>query len=582
MRSIAGWVVVLAVAGGPSGALGDDGPMVKLLKSGKVPEERKGTIVEMIGRRGGPDDLAYLFREAARPDGFAPAVRVKALDALAEAAATRKARPSPGAVDLPGLIASADPPTVRLAAIRLAGLWGESAAIPTLLNLARSSQLDGPTRDATIDALASIGGPASRVGLEGLDAVGTGWSTRARAVAGLARFDLDAAADRAAALLHELREDRDPSPVLAALLDRRGGPEALGAALGRAGLSADAAKLTLRGAYAIGHAEPSLVAVLSKAAGLDAEAKPLDAGAMATFVADVAAQGDPARGEAIFRRADLNCTSCHALAGAGGGVGPDLSSVGASSPVDYLVNSILLPDQAIKEVYQTLIVQTADGQVVQGIVVDKDADRIILRDAAGLARTIPTAEVEESKEGGSLMPKGLSTFLTRPQLVDLVRFLSELGKPGPYAIRATPTVQRWRYLPPDPGASADPGAFRDRVLNAEPARWLPVYARVDGRLSLADLARPGPIDPGPAFLQAEVDVSATGPIEFRVDPVDGVRAWVDAEPARMGDGSRVILGPGRHALTIAVDDPGRPGRTIRVEVVKPLGATTEYAVVGGR
>ena len=36
------------------------------------------------------------------------------------------------------------------------------------------------------------------------------------------------------------------------------------------------------------------------------------------------------------------------------------------------------------------------------------------------------------------MPKGLVNFMTRAEFVDLVRFLSELGKPGPYAIRSTP------------------------------------------------------------------------------------------------------------------------------------------------
>ena len=32
-----------------------------------------------------------------------------------------------------------------------------------------------------------------------------------------------------------------------------------------------------------------------------------------------------------------------------------------------------------------------------------------------------------------MMPAGLADPLTRQELVDLVRFLSELGRPGPYA-----------------------------------------------------------------------------------------------------------------------------------------------------
>ena len=40
------------------------------------------------------------------------------------------------------------------------------------------------------------------------------------------------------------------------------------------------------------------------------------------------------------------------------------------------------------------------------------------------------------------MPKGLTNTATRGELLDLVRFLSELGKPGPYALRPSPTIQR--------------------------------------------------------------------------------------------------------------------------------------------
>jgi putative heme-binding domain-containing protein len=87
----------------------------------------------------------------------------------------------------------------------------------------------------------------------------------------------------------------------------------------------------------------------------------------------------------------------------------------------------MLPDQAIKEEFHTLVVQTAEGQVFQGIVADRDDKRIVLKEATGALRTVPAADVEATKEGGSLMPKGLVNFLTRAELVDLVRFLSELG-----------------------------------------------------------------------------------------------------------------------------------------------------------
>jgi putative heme-binding domain-containing protein len=243
--------------------------------------------------------------------------------------------------------------------------------------------------------------------------------------------------------------------------------------------------------YALGRTDPALAAELGRLAGLNAEPQPLTSQEVEQLVSEVMTRGDAERGEAIFRRADLNCLKCHAVAGAGGDVGPDLSAVGSSSPVDYLIHSVLLPDQAIKEEFRTLVVLTADGQVFQGIVADRDENRIVLKEATGERRVIPTAEIEDQKEGGSLMPKGLTNITTHGELVDLVRFLSELGKPGPYAIRATPTIQRWRVLTTVPEglsrSAPDAATFLSQVLGAPEGLWAPAYARVSGALPLDEL-----------------------------------------------------------------------------------------------
>jgi putative heme-binding domain-containing protein len=97
----------------------------------------------------------------------------------------------------------------------------------------------------------------------------------------------------------------------------------------------------------------------------------------------------------VFRRAELNCVGCHAIGGAGGAIGPELSAIGQGNPVDYLVNSVLVPDQIIKEQYQTLVVLTVDGQVFQGIVADRDDTKVVLREATGELRTVPTADIED-------------------------------------------------------------------------------------------------------------------------------------------------------------------------------------------
>ena len=129
----------------------------------------------------------------------------------------------------------------------------------------------------------------------------------------------------------------------------------------------------------------------------------------------------------------------------------------------------------------------------------------------------------DSKKGGSLMPKGLANMLTRAEFVDLVRFLSELGKPGPYAIKSVPTIQRWRVLKT---------ALEDiaGVLGADPGQWSPAYALVAGNLPTSEIvAASGSKSP---IIQGEIAVSAAGPIVFRFNGAKGLTAWLDDRPLR--------------------------------------------------
>jgi putative heme-binding domain-containing protein len=565
-----------------------DSPLVKLLKSGRVPEARQGAIVDMIGKRGTAGDVEFLFHRATSPDGFSTPLKLKALKALAEAAANRNLRPANDVDKLAALIrpvSSRSDMGLEKAAIRLAGLWKLETAADALKALAVSPAADESLRGEALDALAAIGGKMGRSQIEALTAPAQPPGTRILAVASLAKLDVDAAAARAAEILATAASaGRDLTPLLAAFLNRQGGADVLALAIGRHPVPADSAKLALRAIYALGRADPALVAILSHAAGLSAETKPLTPTELNQLVGEVAAHGDPARGELIFRRADLNCVSCHSLSKAGGEVGPDLSAVGQTSPSDYIINSLLNPDQAIKEQYHTLIVQTSEGQVFQGIVTDKDDQRIVLKDATGAPRVVPVASIEDQKPGGSLMPKGLANLMTHAEFVDLVRFLAELGKPGPYAIRTTPTIQRWRVLKPFSEALVasipDKVWVRDQVLKAEPDRWTTSYAKVTGSLPLDELtAQTGDKI---LYLQGEINVSNAGPIRFALDSADGVRFWIDEEPAPPATPTVITpLTAGRHTVTVRVDTSARSSHDIKVEVAKPTGSSAEFTVVGG-
>ena len=170
------------------------------------------------------------------------------------------------------------------------------------------------------------------------------------ALSALEDIDPNAAAPRIAAWLGKLPVDRadEARGVLAAVLGRRGGPAILARAMdkGRGRCRRPGQALHPPGPR-LGprRARAGRRAVEGRQAGI-ASPKALSAPEMAQLLADVARQGDPARGEEVFRRKDLTCQKCHAIAGAGGQVGPGLESIGASAQPDYLVDSILQPEQA--------------------------------------------------------------------------------------------------------------------------------------------------------------------------------------------------------------------------------------------
>lgn len=584
-------LMVLCVCCAPSALFAQGDATTRLLKSGRLPPERLGTVLNLVFQRGGAEDLAYVYSQAVKSDAWPADVRRQALEGLATAAQTRKITPDVPLAELSGLIAAADKsPTateakdaeLRLAALRLAGAWKAASLAPAIADLATNAATSDAIRQAALEALQLIGGaPAEGVAAKLLASDNP--RLRSYGVAAQAGIDPTKAATEAAQILSAPTTTSDNVDLLlGAFLPRQAGSEKLAAAIAPVKIPADTAKLVLRQMYLAGHSDPALVDVLSKAAGISTDPPSLTPEDLKKLSAEVLAKGSAERGEQIFRRGDLGCMKCHAVSGAGGDVGPDLSAVGSTSPTDYIITSILNPDLSIKEVFLTKSFSTNDGLIHQGIVVDRDDKRIIIKDGSGLKTTIATADVEEEIEGRSLMPKGLAGFLTHQEFLDLVRYVGELGKPGEYAVRTQPTVQRWRYLKTTPKElvehAPNPAEFEQQVLNASDDQLLPAYAKVAGGLPLDELAT---ADRKVIFLQSEVAVTEAGEVEIKLDSAEGVTAWVDDRPLAI-DALRTALDNGTHKITFRVDTRERKQRDLRVVIDKPANSTVVYTVVGGR
>jgi putative heme-binding domain-containing protein len=161
-------------------------------------------------------------------------------------------------------------------------------------------------------------------------------------------------------------------------------------------------------------------------------ATPAEAAQIAALLADARERGDAGRGADVFASPRFACLSCHRVGGQGGSVGPDLSTAGFCIKPDEIVASLLWPGRRVKEGYEAVTVATVDGRVIQGFKQAATPDEVIVRDpATGDPIRIKRSDVEAVREGGSLMPAGLAAAMTSQERADLVRFLLDLGRPGP-------------------------------------------------------------------------------------------------------------------------------------------------------
>ncbi len=566
---------VLQAAGSPRVV----GPLMDLLATGKLPTERRQSVLQLVAALGGPQELRVLL-DMALDDRAPNESRAALLASLVKAAQLRKIQPAGDLGPIATLVGHDDEP-LRIAAIRAAGAWRLDSAREPLHRLAAADSTSEPVRRAALEGLASLGA-GSAPALVALCAADKPRTIRVMAIAALAALDVTAASQQLIAIMREESFSADPAPMILAILDRKAGVAALGAALEGITLPADTAKLAIRAVRSAAREEPALVTALTAAGGIAAATRALSPSEVSELVADVGAKGDAKRGEAIFRRGEQSCLKCHAIAGAGGRVGPDLASVGASAQVDYLIESILQPSAKIKENYHSLTV-VVDGLIVSGVKVRETDKELALRDVEDREVTVNLEAVEERKEGGSLMPVGLADNLTRTELVDLVRFLSELGKVGPFATGKSRVVRRWQALASGPELLADlTQAGSGRPLGDESrAKWTSVYSEVSGNLPVASIPIQELNGSGGArrVVRCHLEVATPGKIELLVAG-DVDRIWLDSAPTSAASRLTLDLPAGVHSITFLLGT--KSGDDLRAELADVPGSAAQVQIVGGK
>ena len=137
--------------------------------------------------------------------------------------------------------------------------------------------------------------------------------------------------------------------------------------------------------------------------------------------------GDPKRGKEVYEtHVAAQCVRCHNAGGNGKQVGPVLSGIGKQRDNQYLLESILQPSASIAEGFQTVSVETNDGESYDGVIVSEDSERLVMGLTIGETQIIPKNTIfSRSASEISAMPS-MKGVLNPMEVRDLVAYLREL------------------------------------------------------------------------------------------------------------------------------------------------------------
>ena len=468
------------------------------VESGKIKDDRKvWEVANWMANEGSPNHLEKLLDLATKSSSVS---RQHAyLNALLNAKKIRKINPSG---DLQRVIQflESENDTIWSTATQLAGLWKLEVARPSLELVLKSKQSKQQRKNAAIDSLIAMGGEKTRQFFDQqiVDEQNT-YEQKITLIKGQLKLQPNLAAKRAINLLQNIPNTQDSGSVFAAFIGNRGATQAFTNELQGKKLSQNVALKGMQLAESSPTRPKALIAVLQKAGGLKAMKMSLSKDEMITMIERVNMHGNAKRGESVYRRENLQCVACHAIGEVGGVIGPNLVSIGASAPVDYLIESLLEPSKKIKEGYHTNLVTLKNGDSFAGGILSETDSELVIRDLTGKHNRIAKADIgSQIISPVSLMPVGLTTQLREDEFVDLVRFMNELGKEGKYKTRTNRFARQWEVLParsPNPGTIHHYGAemFTQEFSGY---KWEPFYAMVGGGI---------PVDEVPVALQRRAD-----------------------------------------------------------------------------
>ena len=530
------------------GAVGFDKQLEAFLKQRRPSANELAAIKDQFINEAKADHVRSVFRSLTSRRSRLPQLsKLALLEALAKVGKSGKVSLGNRPPNLGPQLTSRDSEYAAAIAANI-GAWKLVESGRELQGVLRDENRPIAVRIAAAESLGNLGQTQF---LEDLREMARSKDLQSRHIAayGLANADLLDAAVSTAAILTEDPGDTDPSDLIARFLRHRTGPSLLLKEIDPAQLHPEALAKVASYHRRTGQLPAPLARILAPAApqSLTQLLKRED---REKLTVDVIEQGDPVRGELIFRRQSSACAVCHGIGSVGPAIGPNLVAVGAAADPSYMVESILEPNKSIAEHYENVQLMLNDGTIQTGVITHKSEKEIVLRDSvnAGSEIHVSLSTVSRQRPMASLMPEGLADQLNnRQEFLDLAKFLSVLGRPGPYANLETPYIRKWRFAAGEQGSMPDETAF-----------WMPAYSLVNGVLPAEDLAEGDTI-----YVRGYVNVLAAGALKLELNGTEGLRLWVDDKEVEDLT-ARIPSTRGRKTLTFAIDRKSRGNTGLRV------------------
>ncbi len=533
-----------------------------VFKNRQIPQDGSGPWIELIGRAGGAAELQRIYDallgsytgdccEDDETRAIDPSLRweaagaERAIVALLDAARLRNVRPDARRHLVTNLFHGPD--TLSAGAMRLAGLWKEPKLPEALDELLANKAAKTPLLLAAIDALRSFGGESA---LKRLDPLSRGprlIEIRRAALLAIMQLNVDAGVSRAADVLPDILSETEALETWRALLQVKDAADRFTLKLPNA-LPKHVAAAGVRAAREIGKRGDALIKVLGPIGGVSSV--PNSGPEVAQLIASGRA-GDPVRGERVYQRAAGGCVTCHAIGGAGGHVGPELTSLGASAPIDYIIESVINPNAKVKEGFNGITVTLKDGSMLSGIKARETPQELFLRDVSGAEQAVVKSQIVATQNVGSIMPPGLIDQWPERDRWDLFAFLAQLGKPGPFDASKGSVARLWTLYP---------GSEADRITRGElkSVNSANAFTLVDGRLSKEKLAEALQLvtNPGDTVF-AVAQFQGSGKPLIKVTGAG--QLFLDGQPLPAGTSEFASdLSAGVHVLAVKLDPKALP------------------------